>query len=528
MTQECLSRRVRIPALVVCLVFIGASLSADPLGTAFTYQGQLNDGSNPANGPYDFQCRLYDASTAGAQIGPTGTANSVQVSNGVFTLDLDFGVGAFDGTARYLEIEVKAAGDPTYTTLSPRQNLKPAPNALYSAAAPWWGLTGPGPAHMSANSSSSAIYLTNAGGGEGVWSSTSVSLPDRGGVYAVNTGNGNGVYGWSTTGAGVKGVSTQSDGLDGESMDPSKSGVYGHAVDGVGVSASSNSNDAVVAYSNGQYRSGVYGVNNNAVSGYGVTGRSANSFGVYAIGNDTGAGDTTGDLLLGGTYGEIFTESGSMDLYSMESVFIDLDDDNDATVEYFSVHNGTNGNVLAVDEDGNLTIPGNFTAGGSKAGYVVDVAMNDDTVPLQAGDLVAICGVDDPVVGQIPVVKVRRATASRAGAVAGVVDQVFDPPEKAGPTQNSIERKRNPAVGTYSVGPVPPGGYCAMVTLGSFKAIKVDASSGPIRAGDRLVASHRAGFAMKGVAPEPGTIVGKALGALDSGQGTIPVLVTLH
>ena len=34
---------------------------AGPLGTAFTYQGQLQDGGSPAQGTYAFRFALYDA-----------------------------------------------------------------------------------------------------------------------------------------------------------------------------------------------------------------------------------------------------------------------------------------------------------------------------------------------------------------------------------------------------------------------------------------------------------------------------------
>ena len=37
--------------------------------TAFTYQGRLTTGGNPANGSYDFQFKLFDALSDGAQIG---------------------------------------------------------------------------------------------------------------------------------------------------------------------------------------------------------------------------------------------------------------------------------------------------------------------------------------------------------------------------------------------------------------------------------------------------------------------------
>ncbi len=50
--------------------------------TAFTYQGRLQDGGNPATGLYDFEFRLFDASLGGAQQGPTVTLNDLGVTNG--------------------------------------------------------------------------------------------------------------------------------------------------------------------------------------------------------------------------------------------------------------------------------------------------------------------------------------------------------------------------------------------------------------------------------------------------------------
>ena len=41
-------------------ILILQTSSAAPLGTAFTYQGQLNSGANPANGIYDLRFTIYD------------------------------------------------------------------------------------------------------------------------------------------------------------------------------------------------------------------------------------------------------------------------------------------------------------------------------------------------------------------------------------------------------------------------------------------------------------------------------------
>ncbi len=117
--------------------------TAAALGTAFTYQGRLTDGGSPANGAYDFQFKLYDASTGGSQVGGTVTKSGVSVSNGLFSVELDFG-DVFDGTALWLEVAVKKPSESSYTTLG-RQKLTAAPYAAYARKAgsvPWSGLTG--------------------------------------------------------------------------------------------------------------------------------------------------------------------------------------------------------------------------------------------------------------------------------------------------------------------------------------------------------------------------------------------------
>jgi hypothetical protein len=59
---------------------------------------------------------------------------------------------------------------------------------------------------------------------------------------------------------------------------------------------------------------------------------------------------------------------------------------------------------------------------------------------------------------------------------------------------------------------------------------KVTTENGPIRTGDLLVTSSRPGYAMKGTDRNRmlGAVIGKAMGALDSGSGIIEVLVTLQ
>jgi hypothetical protein len=101
------------------------------VGTGFTYQGYLTDSGMQANGAYDFEFKLYDAASAGTQVGITVTLDNVAVSAGLFNVELDFGVSAFGGGARWLRIAVRpGASTGTYTALTPRQELTPAPYAL--------------------------------------------------------------------------------------------------------------------------------------------------------------------------------------------------------------------------------------------------------------------------------------------------------------------------------------------------------------------------------------------------------------
>ena len=75
-----------------------------PLGSAFTYQGQIKRGGGSFSDP---TCQmvfgLYDNASAGNQVG-SPISTTVPVMNGLFTVELnaagEFGPGAFMGDAR--------------------------------------------------------------------------------------------------------------------------------------------------------------------------------------------------------------------------------------------------------------------------------------------------------------------------------------------------------------------------------------------------------------------------------------------
>jgi hypothetical protein len=119
-------------AAVLVLGLASASPAA-PVGTAFTYQGRLRDGGSQADGNYDFRFIVYGAPVGGSQVGPILTRDDVAVAAGVFTVALDFGA-VFDGNARFLETAVRpGSSSGAYAVVSPRQELTPSANAVFSA-----------------------------------------------------------------------------------------------------------------------------------------------------------------------------------------------------------------------------------------------------------------------------------------------------------------------------------------------------------------------------------------------------------
>lgn len=121
---------IRLLLLTLCLINVAHAV---PVGTTFTYQGKLEDNNTPANGLYDFEFRLYDALTDGAQFGPVLVANDIPVENGVFSVPLNF--GAFGSEARWLAISVRdGASVGAYEALNPRQAITAAPVAQFALA----------------------------------------------------------------------------------------------------------------------------------------------------------------------------------------------------------------------------------------------------------------------------------------------------------------------------------------------------------------------------------------------------------
>ena len=121
-------------------------------GTAFTYQGQIQNSGGPVSGTYNLTFTLYTNSLGGPVFAGPVTNNGVVLTNGLFTTVVDFGAGVFTGSSNWLEIAVETNGGPVFATLKPRQQMTPAPYAIYAETSgsantvvgggTGWGLTG--------------------------------------------------------------------------------------------------------------------------------------------------------------------------------------------------------------------------------------------------------------------------------------------------------------------------------------------------------------------------------------------------
>lgn len=343
----------RLWALLLALALLVSVVRAQT--TAFTFQGRLTDGGTAANGTYDMQFELFDAASAGEQIGATITNSAVSVSNGVFTVSLDFGANAFPGADRFLEISVRHNSGEAYTTLLPRQQLASGPYAIRAlAASTATNATQLGGVAANQYVVTSDARLTDArapaagsdsyvqntttqqantnfnvsGNGTvgGTLSATAVngfSISSTGsGVYGQNTApNGTGILGQADTGTsayGVWGKSAQGRGVVGDTS--SGYGIWGRAAQGngvVGESSGSTGYGILGTVNAGAASAGVYGQstasNGNGVIGqadtgtgaYGVWGKAAHGRGVFGQSTDGNGvyGYTSGTFAFAGVYG---------------------------------------------------------------------------------------------------------------------------------------------------------------------------------------------------------------------------------
>ena len=454
------------------------------VGSGITYQGRLtNSGGTPLSGSHTMRFILYTADVGGSAVWDSGNLN-ISVNNGLFITRLGVDHSDFNGQELWLSIIVNGQ------TLSPRQEVLPVAYAMSlrpgadivgnSIGASDATLAGYAPA------TGTALYA-DANGGAGIFADSENSY----GVWG-SSNNSWGGYFTSDSGYGIRVNTNGTDHYD--------HGAYITSQGGYGVYAQSANNQALrgeagditgIPHPLGPV--GVVGIG----SSRGVYGASGNGTGVYGRSESNYAG--------------YFYSNGYRGVYSSSP--------SGSYAGYFTNRGGSS--------QAGVYVNGSLVVTGSKSGYVVDICINAGSEPLEPGDVVVVVGVADPVIGDIPVMQVVKATAENASAVVGVVDQRFVVEEENG------ERIATPVTAVSSSpsttgNAIQPGEYVSIVTLGAFKQIKVDATESPIQPGDLLTPSPNAGYAMRADEAVPGTIIGKALEGLASGQDSIAIYVTLQ
>ena len=188
--------------LVSSCLLLATAFRVAAQGAAFTYQGRLNDGASPTTGIYDLRFAIYDAVAGGNGVGRVLTNAATAVSNGLFTVTLDHGLGVFTGGERWLEVGVRTNGSVGgFTPLTPRQPITATPYAILSASSGsvsngllqnpiFLGTTGNTPLELFAGSQRALRLEPNTNGAPNVIGGSPVNHVDAGVVAATIGGGG--------------------------------------------------------------------------------------------------------------------------------------------------------------------------------------------------------------------------------------------------------------------------------------------------------------------------------------------------
>ncbi len=106
-----------------------------PPPAGFPYRGALQVDGQPVEGTCNLQFTLFDSETGGEQIGETQTFEAVEVAEGVFNVQLDFGEEIDAAPDHYLEI-ASDCGEGSYTTQETRLHLPLIPDPTETPSEP--------------------------------------------------------------------------------------------------------------------------------------------------------------------------------------------------------------------------------------------------------------------------------------------------------------------------------------------------------------------------------------------------------
>ncbi|MCL4265666.1 MAG: hypothetical protein KJ069_20810 [Anaerolineae bacterium] len=462
-----------------------------------SYQGRLtNPGGGALNGTFVMRFVIYDDAAAGTAVYDSGNMN-VAVTGGLFNVQLTVDQNDFNGQALWLSIIVGGEA------LSPRQELLPAPYAL--SLRPGADIVG---APLNASDSVLDVELTGlfpdgrAGG---------FAAPATGTAIVANANGGTGLHGSSASSYGIWGNSQNS------------WGGYFTSSQGYGIRVDTGGTDH---YDHGAYvtSQGGYGVYAQSATNQGVRGEAGNTTG---IAQPLGAVGVVGIGSNRGTYG---SSAGGIGVYGVSNT-------NYGVWGSSNTYHGVTGRTSNSDNNYGFYTPDNLYAlNYNLMGATMQVMQNGGVQPLESGDVVVFSGVSEPLeAGGPPVIQVVQANEANSSAVAGVVYSRFNI-EAVVSTQEHADENDPPAhLEVTPDGPVPAGEFLLVVIQGP-ALVKADGLAEAIAVGDLLTSSGAVGYAMKATAVTindvqtavPGTVLGKALEAVNGEQKRIYVFVSLQ
>jgi hypothetical protein len=447
-------------------------------GTAFTYQGRLVDQGNVANGRYEMEFGLWSALSSGTRVAGPLTNSAVNVSNGIFTVTIDFGSGAFNGSGRWLQIGVRTNGSSAaFPLLTPRQPVTPAPYAILAG-----GLNGILPdSQLSANiprlnsnqTFSGNVSFTGSGNvGVGTSSPTDAKLDVEGAVHV----NDYDIY--------LRGGSDRAHGVGYRSTIRAKSVdgpfLYGFNGGALGIGAP---DDIILAWDwQGTVTIGttnIPGRLNIAVSPS-QTLHLRHDGGLVPGINVAGTGGLAG----------IMRFRNALEVWP---------DDTGTRPGYLDVRETNGAANIVLRGNGTATVKVLEITGG--ADVAEPFPMKDSIEP---GSVVII---DDEHPGQL-----RLSTSRYDTRVAGIVSG-------AGGVNPGLALRQHDVLDAGK-----------NVALTGRVYVQADATSAPIKPGDLLTTSDKPGHAMKvsDHSRAPGAVIGKAMSSLREGSGLVLVLVSLQ
>lgn len=460
----------------VLVLLCGTPLLAQtPLGTSFTYQGRMKQAGVAVDGALPITFRLYDQSVGGTPLA-SYFAGNVVIEDGLFTTAVDFGVAAFTGDARWVEVVVDGE------VLSPRQPITAVPYALKV----------PGVDDHSLNAADGAP--TDA-------------------VYVDADGR--------------VGVGTFAPGMSLEVRTPS---YYGRPALGVAHSDDylylhGASDHSIIWNQEADLR---FGTEQSPGAGYSerlrITadgrlgiGTDAPEFPLHTVGS---AKISDGNLHVVHATSSPFISLRNSEPGGLDWRITSTDESASGGAGQFWISSPTVGNVFNVQPNGNvgigtMTPQAKLDVAGETRTHVLRITGGADVAePFDVGGAVIprpgmLVSIDPRNVGKLTV-----STTAYDRAVAGVISGA-----------NQI----NPGMVLAQEGSAADGQHPVALTGRVYAWCDADAA-GPIEPGDLLTSSDTPGHAMKAAdaARAPGATIGKAMSSLKHGKGLVLVLVSLQ